>query len=169
MFENAKTKLIFRYDAEKLWIEPWGSNSLRVRATRESQMPSEDWALLSSSSSDAEIKISDNVASITNGDLTANITMRGKLTMYNSDGKLLLEEFVRNRVDPVDPKCSALMVDAREFKAIPGGDYHVTARFEALDEKLYGMGQYQQENWDLKGCDIELAHRNSQVCNLSSL
>lgn len=26
-------KLKFHYDAEELWIEPWGQNSLRIRAT----------------------------------------------------------------------------------------------------------------------------------------
>ncbi|MCR2022376.1 glycoside hydrolase family 31 protein, partial [Blautia pseudococcoides] len=36
--------------------------------------------------------------------------------------------------------------------------------FEAnKNEKIYGMGQYQQDILDLKGCNIELAHRNSQA------
>ena len=30
-------------------------------------------------------------------------------------------------------------------------------------EKIYGCGQYQQEVMDLKGCSLELAHRNSQA------
>jgi alpha-D-xyloside xylohydrolase len=30
-------------------------------------------------------------------------------------------------------------------------------------EKIYGMGQYQQEQMNLKGCNLELAHRNSQA------
>jgi len=36
---------------------------------------------------------------------------------------------------------------------------------ESVDknEKIYGMGQYQQEYLDLKGLDLELAHRNSQA------
>jgi len=32
-----------------------------------------------------------------------------------------------------------------------------------LVEKIYGMGQYQQPYLDLKGLDLELAHRNSQA------
>ena len=41
----------------------------------------------------------------------------------------------------------------------------MTLRLESLDkeEKLYGMGQYQQPYLDLKGLDLELAHRNSQA------
>ena len=38
--------MIYRYDAEELRIEPWGDNSLRVRATKMAEMPDENWALL---------------------------------------------------------------------------------------------------------------------------
>jgi alpha-D-xyloside xylohydrolase len=46
-----------------------------------------------------------------------------------------------------------------------GNHYHLTARFESVSpkEKIFGMGQYQQPYLDLKGHDIELAHRNSQA------
>ena len=46
MFGICGKRLIRRYDAETLWIEPWGENSLHVRATAEFQMPEELWALL---------------------------------------------------------------------------------------------------------------------------
>ena len=53
---------------------------------------------------------------------------------------------------------------AREFKAVSGNDYSITARFESQDgEKIFGMGQYQQPELDLKGCVLELAQRNSQI------
>jgi alpha-D-xyloside xylohydrolase len=107
----------------------------------------------------------DNSGSITNGKIKATITKLGKLIITNSHGKTLLEEYTRNRRDLLDPKCSALEVEGREFKPITGGDYHVTLRLESVDpdEKIFGMGQYQQPYLDLKGLDIELAHRNSQA------
>lgn len=85
--------------------------------------------------------------------------------IHNSGGDLLLEEYARHRRDLTDPKCSALEIEAREFKPIPGGDYHLTMRLESVSskEKIYGMGQYQQDSLDLKGHDLELAHRNSQA------
>lgn len=85
--------------------------------------------------------------------------------IYHADGRLLLEEYCRNRRDLLDAKCSAIEVEAREFKPVQGGDYHLTMRFESVDknEKIYGMGQYQQPYLDLKGLDLELAHRNSQA------
>lgn len=168
MLSENKDRLVFEYDAEKLWVEAWGPNALRVRATKHHTMPSEDWALQEPSVSSATPKITINEASggfITNGSITAHVSNRGKLTVYNSKKKLLLEEYSRNRCDVTDPKCSALEIEAREFKPILGGDYHLTARFESLDakEKLFGMGQYQQPFLDLKGHQLELAHRNSQA------
>jgi alpha-D-xyloside xylohydrolase len=83
-----------------------------------------------------------------------------------STGATLLHEYTRNRDDVADPQCSALLVKARDFVPIAGSDNHaLTLRLESLSrsERLYGMGQYQQEGLDLKGNDLELAHRNSQA------
>jgi alpha-D-xyloside xylohydrolase len=155
---------VYKYDAEQLWVEPWGLNAVRIRATKTNSMPTENWALLAPASTDTHPEISDEVATLVNGKIKAVITKRGKLTIWNANGKILLEEYARNRRDVTDPKCSALEVEAREFKPIIGGDYHLTARFESLDpkEKIFGMGQYQQPYLDIKGTQLELAHRNSQ-------
>ncbi len=187
-------RLVFRYDAETLWIEPWGRNSLRVRATHNATMHRDDWALLEpapAAPGDVELNQYDLsaaadqaartlslsagvgsatglagrvAASIRNGRLTALLTSTGKLTFINQSGDILLEEFVRNRSDLSASYCSALEIDAREFRPIPGGDYALSVRFESdPDEKIYGMGQYQQPFLNLKGTDLELAHRNSQA------
>lgn len=166
MLLQEHNKLIYRYDAEKLWIQPWGPNALRVRATKCGSMPEDSWALTEDiPKSQAVIDITDASASMTNGAIKAVITKAGKLTIWNSAGKLLLEEYVRNRDDPLDPNASAICVEAREFRPNLGGDYRLTMRFESLDprEKIYGMGQYQQPYLDLKGLDLEMAQRNSQA------
>ncbi|RAO68187.1 uncharacterized protein BHQ10_004199 [Talaromyces amestolkiae] len=171
--DTQKNRLVYQYDFEKVFIEPWGPNALRVRATHQHSLPSnQDWALISSpdlTSIKATIKIEpDSVGgTITNGKITANISPRGKIIIKNTEtGQLLLEEYMRNRNDQLDPKCSALLVEAREFKPHAGrDDYHLTMRLESIDrnEKIYGMGQYQQPYLDLKGLDLELAQRNSQA------
>ena len=84
---------------KKLWIEPWGENALRVRSTKMPQMPPENWALEAPHSASAEIVVGEKEAAVTNGKITAKVTKAGKLTFYNQNGKLLLEEFVRNRRD----------------------------------------------------------------------
>ncbi|EEY17214.1 alpha-xylosidase [Verticillium alfalfae VaMs.102] len=160
-------KLVFTFDAETLWIQPWGANALRIRSTRAREMPDEDWALLKPAATTPKITIDEQSGgTLENGNVKASITKAGKITVHNAKGDLLLEEYTRARKDVRDPKCSALNVEAREFKPLANSDsYHLTARFESVDpdEKLFGMGQYQQPFLDLKGHDLELAHRNSQA------
>lgn len=166
VFRVKGNRLIRKYDNEQLWIEPWGENSLRVRATHCYEMPMEDWALSEVPvECKAEIEIRDTEAEIRNGKIKAIIRSAGKLEIYNSDGKLLLNEYIRNRVDVTADYCSALEIESREFMPIQGGDYRLTQRFESVDreEQIYGMGQYQQPYLNLKGMEIELAHRNSQA------
>ncbi len=158
-------KLIYQYDSETLLIEAWGENAVRVRATKCAKMPDENWALSIPQDAKAVIEKTADGAILTNGKMTVKLSDGGKIRIYHENGKMLLEEYWRNRRDITDPKCSAIEVEGREFKPIPGGDYHLSVRFESLDpnEKIYGMGQYQQKYLNLKGTDLELAHRNSQA------
>jgi alpha-D-xyloside xylohydrolase len=188
MLDSENNHLNFRYNGEHLQIEAWGPDALRVRSTKAPSFPLDNWAL---SQPIPELKTAINLpshqsplpgpslfndgppqqtqlASITNGVITASVTARGKLTIKNNiTDRQILEEYTRNRSDVRDPKTSALEIAAREFKSHGTGaaDYHLTYRLESQsqDEKLYGMGQYQQPYLDLKGLDIELAQRNSQA------
>ena len=164
-FRQEKNTLKFHYDAEELWIEPWGKNSFRVRATKMAEMGLENWALeMPVEDLTAEIKIEDNFAEIRNGKIRAVISKYGKMTFYNQKGEIILDEYLRNRIDKFADYCSALDIEAREFKPIIGGDYQLSVRFVSdPKEKIYGMGQYQQPHLNLKGTDLELAHRNSQA------
>ena len=55
MLDIQKDKLIFHYDAEEVWIEPWGANALRIRSTKEHKMPEENHALYERGMADCEI------------------------------------------------------------------------------------------------------------------
>ena len=160
-----KNRIRFHYDAEELWIEPWGRNALRIRATKEAEMPQRNWALMEPEAFSCEIKETPEGAEIINGKIRATLTRLGKIMVYDQKGTILLEEYWRNRRDLQDEKCSAIEVEAREFRPNVGGDYHLTMHFESQDvhEKIYGMGQYQQPYLNLKGMDLEMAHRNSQA------
>lgn len=149
--------LIYRYRSETVHVEPWGANAVRVRATKNPAFPENDWALASRPSAQAEITVSPEGAVLTNGKIRLSLSNNGKITVYNQKDERILEEDTR--------KFCALKIEAREFRPIPGGDYHLTARFQSLDpnERIYGMGQYQQPYLNLKGTDLELAHRNSQA------
>ena len=171
--------LVREYDNEILWIEPCGNDSLRVRSSPKGILPNESGALLDRDFSDVKSKINiyeNNEGEITNGDITAYITNRNQLIFKNKDGKVILEEFIRLRAvahdfgdENSDAKIirgfsSTLKLASREFKPNIGGDYSVKVRFESNpNEKIYGMGQYQQSFLNLKNCVLELAHRNSQI------
>lgn len=157
-------KLVVTSNNEKLWVQPWGENGLRVRSTKQPEMPTENWALECPVTAAGKVELTETGAAVVNGKIRAEVTKSGKITFYNQKGELLLEEFVRNRSDISSSKCSALDLDAREHRPILGGDFSTTVRFESNPtEKIFGMGQYQQPLLNLKGCELELAHRNSQA------
>lgn len=163
-------KVIRRKDKELLQIEPWGKNSFRIRATQRHEFIEDDVSsLLAVAEVPVEIQEKDGVTWITNGKLTVKISPTGKLTFINQDGKVLLEEYERTRGGSKESRrefISALEIEARTFSPYETMDnYRLTVRFESNDdEKLYGMGQYQDPYLDVKGSTLELAHRNSQAC-----
>lgn len=184
-FETEGNRLIIREGSSQVWIEPWGENSLRVRMTKEPQMDANDWALTEEMPmtkcdiSFEEIDVTDpwyqpaeyekyhqkgTQAALVNGKITAKVTHEGWIRFFNQKGELLTEEYWRNR-NRINRYCVPLRVDARELKPIMGtNDYELTARFEAYDdEKIFGMGQYQEAHMNKKGAVLELAHRNSQA------
>jgi alpha-D-xyloside xylohydrolase len=178
MFHPENNSLVRESASETLLIEPWGTDSLRVRSTMRAAFEEKEWALLLRERSEVpDISIAgDGSASITNGRITARIDPRGQIRFLNQNGKVLLEEFMRVRLGnmekgdgQIDAAAiayfnSALTIYPREFKPILGGDYALTARFESHpEEKLFGMGQYQHGFLNQKNCVLELAQRNSQA------
>lgn len=161
--KQEKNKLIYVNNGETVCVEPWGENSLRVRATKTSMISQNEWALLEPKECKVEITIEGNEATITNGKITAKINQFGWLSYYNQKGETLLEEAWR--VNEGGDKTSALAVFGREYKPIIGtGDYKIKLRFEGNDdEKIYGLGQRQERQLNMKGCSVELAQRNSQA------
>jgi alpha-D-xyloside xylohydrolase len=145
---------------ERLMIEPWGANSLRVRSRMMGEILDSDFALLPVDTQPVRIDINEHEAVIANGKIKAVIKEEGwsrkcQISFYNNKGELLLREIGQN---------GALNLQSRRFKPIIGGDYRLTVSFESNEnEKLYGMGQYQQEIMNIKNCSFELAHRNSQA------
>ncbi|MDR1531679.1 MAG: glycoside hydrolase family 31 protein [Clostridiales bacterium] len=174
MLRIKEDTLVYAFDGEKVVIEAWGPNALRVQASCSSVFPVENWALAPQSpggQSAGAAETDGQTGWIRNGKITAKINKSGKLTFYNQQGGILLEEYARNFKDfagNVEASASSgfvspLNINAREWKPILGGDYELTVRFESRDERLYGMGQYQQPFLNIKGCELELAQRNSQA------
>ena len=156
MLRQDGSKLYRRDDKELLLIEPWGKNSLRIRATQRHEfIPDDNSALIAPEETDAQITIDGKSATITNGKITCEVTASGLLRFTNQDGKILLEEYqrIRDMFGGTVKFASALEIQSRTFQPKAGMDnYKLIARFEPNEgEKIYGMGQYQQDVLDVKG------------------
>ena len=170
-----------RYDEELLIIEPWGNNSLRVRSFLDQHFVDRENALTENvelNNNIIETSYENGTATIVNGNIKATLDHRDRLTFYNDNNEILLEEFIRLRAVKHDDGSedvgtveftkdfnSTLKLKSREYRANnDGANFHTKVRFEPnADEKIFGMGQYQQSYLDLKNTMLELAQRNSQM------
>lgn len=158
--------LYFKRRKEILEISAYG-DGLRVRATQNVKFGEKNW-ILTEKPRVGEISIGDSAASISNGKIRAEITDFGKITFFNADGKTLLKEYYRSWDFGVDFKNDLDQIvmsrhAARNYVACGGNLYKTSVSFEANDEKLFGMGQYQNGLLNLKGSTLELAQKNTQI------
>jgi alpha-D-xyloside xylohydrolase len=159
-FETSGDSLIFRQDGETVMVTPWGRDSLRIRSVVMGEISDDNEALLEQEKTESSITLGDDRAVITNGKIRAELVVQPwgqalQMTFLNQKGEVLLQEI---------PNGGALQKKARHFKPLVGGAFSLRASFVSdPSEKIYGMGQYQQEQMNLKGCNLELAHRNSQA------
>ncbi|MBQ1504917.1 MAG: glycoside hydrolase family 31 protein, partial [Oscillospiraceae bacterium] len=141
--------LVIRSENEKIVIESWGKNTIRVRSVPMGEILDTHYALLDKPEGfEPEINIETKElvtprgpivrtsASFVNGDVSVAVSeaQNGARLIISRKGKPIL----------VEPEYSALHLFNRHFEPIPGGDYRLTVYFNANEgEKLFGMGQYQ--------------------------
>ena len=175
IFLKEGNALIARRGGETLRIEGWGRNALRVRAVMNDIRIGQDYALTESpEETECEILIGTEknpgwegtvpCAEIKNGRIRATVNFAGVISFYR-DGDLILREYYRSYGGTLVQTSRCLKIVNREWKGnIGGSEYTLTVRFDAnRNEKIYGMGQYQQPDLNLKGTVLELAQRNSQI------
>ena len=145
-------KVTYTMRDETVVMEAYGSDCIRVRATRCGMVSDESWTLLSAEDCEVQILADENRAEIKNGKITAVIfnVWGGYRLVFYRDGKEILR--TREEGDPV-----------RRYEHIEGDNYRIKAIFEANDaEHIYGLGQEQQSFFDRKGCAYELLHYNTK-------
>ncbi len=187
-FQIVDDGVIWTGDGETLFVQAWGRDSLRVRSVMMGQIEESDFSLLPPEATSPVITVDDAASSahdateksgaaegqthatahMTNGRITATLEAttefieamayfvhRCRLIVTNDHGDIVLAE---------QEVGGSLERRARHFTPLSGDSFALTVTFESdPEEKLFGMGQYQQENFDLKGASLELAHRNSQA------
>ncbi len=149
-----KNGLLFEMRDETVFVEPYGADCLRVRATRNSQFSEEKWTLLDAepSTSYVEIEENGNSGTIVNGKIKAVYRkgwQQGNITFYRDD-KVVLR--THEESDPVT-----------RYAHVEGDNYRTKVIFDAReDEHIYGLGQEQQDFFDRKGCTYDLMHWNTK-------
>jgi alpha-D-xyloside xylohydrolase len=145
--------------AETLRVQAWGRDAIRVQGAIDGAFAPVPDALVADRPGAAVVESGPNEARVMAGGLVAVLTAGGHLSFRRAGGRSpLLSEPV------VDPLMGSQNELGRAYRRLDGGDYAVTVTFEAHhDERLYGLGQHANGRLDLKGCVIELEHRNAEI------
>jgi alpha-D-xyloside xylohydrolase len=146
---------------ETLRIEPWGPDSIRIRAALGPVLDGMAGALLEAPPApDARIKIENGSAELSNGALTVRAAEGGdfaqtvlRFTRTGTDEELLAEEPLH-----------FWWPGPRLFTPAGHGYHRLEQRFRAYaGERLYGLGQHGHGMLDQKGAVLDLAQRNAEV------
>ena len=141
-----------------------------------SKLSDKDWALDVPAKADGKIELFDDHAIVRNGSIYAVVTDFGRISFYNEKDELLLKEYYRcweygtkdwKDLDTIIMQRAA----ARTYRAVGGDNYALSVRFEADDnEKLFGMGQYQQPQFEFKGLHTGArSEKYAGKCSLSCI
>jgi alpha-D-xyloside xylohydrolase len=172
--------LRWRGGHETVLIEPWGTDSLRVRGTvggdiadglpgallpRSAESSGPDgfsWSAVPARSSAQATKLEQAVDGgdgqterIVNGAITAEMDDNGRLRfLRTADSSPLLTEPVPHFSSP----------PTRRYTPAGGGAHRLEMTFAATDgERFYGLGQHQHGRLDQKGAVVDLVQRNTEV------
>ena len=159
-FEIIKSGVRGTTPKETLLIQAWGTNAIRVRASKRNALKNTIDALKMAETT-AKVTEGEEYICVQNGLLTCRVYPTGHLEFYKGE-QCILKEYSRDDTQK-NGHSTPIAYAARKYEIVEGG-CRIQARFEGKNgEKIFGMGQYQQEYADLKGCIVELRQRNSQI------
>jgi alpha-D-xyloside xylohydrolase len=154
-FRQHDNCLTWELEHQTVQIEPWGRDSLRVRATMHPHIRDDlPQALLDPATPAAQIEIDAGRATIRNGAIAAEVALdTNRIRFFDPvTGAEILAEKPSRHGPP-----------ARYFRPVAGDHFKVEAHFRAYDdERLYGLGQHQHGRLDQKGCVVDLVQLNTE-------
>jgi alpha-D-xyloside xylohydrolase len=147
---------------EVLRIEPWGADSLRVRAGLHRILDDLPGALLTPKPSEPTVTVTEHTGRISNGRLTAIVE-----ELLSDTGPYALIRFVRTDSGEellAEQRAHFWWPGARLFLPQGGSGHRLEQRFAGYPgEKLYGLGQHTHGRLDQKGLVLDLVQRNGEV------
>lgn len=147
---------------EILRIEPWGADSLRVRAAQHTILDGIPGALLPPKPVEVTVTAEERAARVVNGSLTALVEIADSDT-----GASALIRFVRTETGEellAEERAHFWWPGARLFSSNGNGYARLEQRFAAYEgERFYGLGQHTHGRLDQKGMVLDLVQRNAEV------
>ena len=145
-------KLIFQSKNELMVIEPYGENTIRVRASMNRVLSDEAYTLLPPCRDQAgTTMVDDTTAVIENGLLKVEAKLQGGscVLSFYGDGKKLLQ---------------SIEDGTSKYRHRGGNHFSVRQRFAACDgERIFGLGQERGNRLDKKKTASELLQRNTKT------
>jgi alpha-D-xyloside xylohydrolase len=154
MLDNSGPVLDISFGSERLRLEAWGADSIRVRAGQGAIVDNVPGALVIPPPPAADGATGDG-AVLTNGKLRAEVSADGMVSFWRSDHdrELLCEQ-----------RAHFWWPGPRLFVPNGNGHYRIEQRFHAYeDEKVFGLGQHLHGRFDQKGLALDLVQRNAEV------
>ena len=161
-FVVADHTLTWRNGQHILTVQPWGADSVRVRAGLYRILDDLPGALGAPGpaavpdTSSIEVDSAGGSAILVNGRVRVEVVAETGLVSFHdtADGREVLGETPAHYWWP----------GSRYFEASGNGLHRIEQRFAAYpDERVYGLGQHGHGRLDQKGMVIELAQRNGEV------
>jgi alpha-D-xyloside xylohydrolase len=158
-----RQRLIFEHNNEILLIEPWGADSLRVRASRNPEIRDDlPGALLPPTPCEPKIEVSEACATIQNGAIQGE--MRVEIDFQGPRAELHFFNTITGEEILAETKSHFPRYSPRSYTTAGGDYFKLEQRFRAYEgEKIYGLGQHQHGKLDQKGCIIDLEQINTEV------
>ena len=162
--------LICQKQSETLVIKPWGKDGIRVQSTVNNCIQSTDYALSQENNAKGQIQIEDSSAHLINGNIKAelvfNQTHKNLFDKGSSDVRLRFINTSTNEVVLEETYIKRRVTDhylkPRQYKCVSNENYKTTLQFiSEKSEKIFGLGQQQDEILDHKGNAYDLIHHNS--------
>ncbi len=142
----------FQRRDETVLFEPYGPDTIRVRATRNGSFSEEGWTLLPPLDSCVSVSFDGERAVMVNGMLSLEVWMFWGNCVYR---------FLRNGKEILHTRQEG--DSASKYLHTGGSNYRVRAVFEAnRGEHFYGLGQEQQPALDRKGSATDIIHYNTK-------
>ncbi|HMK98518.1 MAG TPA: TIM-barrel domain-containing protein, partial [Acidimicrobiales bacterium] len=154
MPNNSAPVLEICFGHERLRLEAWAPDSIRVRVAQGEVAEDQPGALITPRPSPSDGALGGGRA-LVNGKLRADVTVDGLVTFSRSEGgrELLSEQ-----------KAHFWWPGARLFTPTGNTYYRLEQRFSAYEgEKIFGLGQHLHGRFDQKDLVIDLVQRNAEV------